>query len=248
MFNADLPTSDKIKHLCKDFKTQLKYAYDEEIKPNLKDLVKSDIASLKSVGTSLQKYAADAEQDLQKHLQQQQQLQYLQIIAAMRLPLKEMLSYALSRMPSHLNFWGVVNPHLIHLRFVGSLWQFNLVHSVDAHDMPMHFHNTASELQCVVTDIFQYACNTLRSRVISDASMYQYNALYNDTYSFQTDFDYLNSYTVLYQTYKHYLFVISGVTMIPTDNGVRVTFLARFDDAGLSPYYYFQNVQSVYCI
>lgn len=247
MFYPKASTADKIKEYSKNFIDECKNmvtlattkAPDEKT-PNFKD-------TAKSIQTDVQKFVENAEREKQELIRQQQISYQINMIQSMRYPLKNMLSYSLSRMPSHLNFWGNVNPHLIHLKFVNSLWQFDLIHSSDAHDMPMHFYNTESQFQYIVEDVYGYACNVLKARIQSDADRYMEQQIYSAS-NIKTVSDFLQEYQTLYKSFADYLFIISGITMIPIANGVRVCFSATFNDVGLHPNNYLLNVNSVYCI
>lgn len=210
--------------------------------------VQNASAPKQSFSTRFCNWVKNSEQDLTTYNRQQQTLQQQHFVSWASLSLKHLFAYALNRMPSRLDFWGNLSPHSIHLRYRNGIWEFPLVHSLDAHEMPVTFHQTAAELQEIVSDIYANATHVLAERIRTDAELYaaqfweQYYSYSDQTKSEQT---FWNNYSVQYRAYSDYLWQISGVTMVPTCNGVLVSFIATFNDCELSPACYWQNMRSI---
>lgn len=210
--------------------------------------VQNASAPRQSFSTRFCNWVKNSEQDLTTYNRQQQTMEQQQLIVQASLSLKHLLSYALNRVPSHLDFWGDLSPHSIHLIYSSGVWSFPLIHSLDAHAMPVTFHQTAEELQKILLDIYANALHVLTEKIRTDSEIYaeQYlNAQYCAFMSCKSDQSFLNDYRVYYRAYSHYLWQISGVSMAPISNGVSVSFTAMFDDCCLSPACYWQNMCSV---
>lgn len=210
--------------------------------------VQNGHSSKQSISFRLSNWAKSAEQDRLKYDMQRHAMQQQQMVANASLSLKHLLSYALNCMPSHFDFWGNLSVHSIHLEYVSGIWTFSLVHSLDAHAMPVTFHQTAAELQAILSDIYANATHVLTEKIRTDSEIYAeqyFNAQYCVFSSYKSDQAFLNDYSVYYRAYCNYLWQISGVSMAPTSNGVSVSFTAIFNDCGLSPACYWQNMRSI---
>lgn len=239
MLRGDFSTSDIIKGFTQTTKDVLSDAATP---------IHCDHAPKQALCTQLSNWAKSAKQDKRQFDHQQQALQQQQQIGKASLSLKHLLSYALNRVPSHLDFWGDLSPHSIHLIYSSGVWSFPLIHSLDAHAMPVTFHQTAEELQKILLDIYANALHVLTEKIRTDSEIYaeQYlNAQYCAFMSYKSDQSFLNDYRVYYRAYSHYLWQISGVSMAPISNGVSVSFTAMFDDCWLSPACYWQNMRSI---
>lgn len=222
-------TSEKIKNIPSQIATILHDA---------SETCRDDHSLLLKLGQSIHHWAKDAERDCAVYEQQQQTLQQQRQFYEMSTSLKLMLAYALNCMPSHFDFWGNISPHSIHLSFSHGIFSFRLIHSRDAHDMPLHFHQTASELQQILDNIHIQALTVLNGAYQNIIDKYLQQRALHMMWGIspkKTVEEFGNDYNVTYLANNSYLFKISSVTMTPVFDGVNVSFTAAFDDHGLSP-------------
>lgn len=239
MLTSDFSKSDIIKELVQSTKD----VFTDAAKP-----AQNSQISKPSFLTRLCNWAQSTERDKRLFDQQQQALQQQKLIGKASLSLKHLFSYALNRVPSHLDFWGDLSPHSIHLIYSCGVWSFPLIHSLDAHAMPVTFHQTAAELQAILSDIYANATHVLGEKIRIDAELYasQYwDIQLVGSSPCKSDQNFWNDFCVQYRAYADYLWVISGVSIAPTSNGVMVSFIATFNDCGLSPACYWQNMHSI---
>lgn len=232
-------TSEKIKNLPSQIKSILHDAAET---------CRNDNSLFQDLGAALHNWAKDAERDRMVYAQQQQILQQQRQFYEMSAALKRMLAYALNCMPSHYDFWGNISPHSIHLSYSYGVYSFRLIHSQDAHDMPLHFQQTAIELQQILDDIYQYALTVLSEKYWGDSDEYFQQCLSQMLWGVSPQKsinDFWNDYRVAYLANRCYLFIIAGVTMTPVNDGVCVSFTANYDDRGFTPAKYLSYLESI---
>lgn len=158
--------------------------------------------------------------------------------------LKKFWACTLSQMHTHHNFWGHASAASLRISFDG-VWHLNLPASVTANQMPPHFHNFRAELTETVKSVRQYALEELRDRIQADVDLWQdqqIDAMHTGVFRGKSDAQLRSEYARLYHAVAPLLCRIDDITVVPSETGVEISFAAVFDDAGLSPDRYYDNV------
>lgn len=158
--------------------------------------------------------------------------------------LKNFWTYVLSQIHAPHDFWGQVSAVSLHLTY-DTLWHLDLPASVTASPMPQHFHSLCAKLTETVVSARQYALEELYLRMQSDLALWQSQQIeeYYTGVSIGKSFSQMKyEFYLLYCSISHLLFTIDGLAVVPKGFGVEISFSASFDDGGLSPAHYYDNM------
>lgn len=235
------PTPDNVKAIISE---------SRDIICNARELSRNDRPIVQRIADSFQSWATESNAARLQYEQQQQTMQMQQQFYQMSNTLSNMFAYALNCMPRHFDFWGNLTSHSIHVAYRHNQWTFPLPHSQDAHDMPQHFYQTAAELQQILVSIRQSALNNLTEEIRMATDILSTQCLscqFYDAFQRKDIQEFWTDYRVAYTAQQAYLFRISALTMIPTSEGVNVSFIAEYDDNGMHPANYWHYLCYLTC-
>lgn len=193
---------------------------------------------------------------LSEHIQEKQEaelakLQQAQALAQIRNQeetadnLRQSVSFALSQVPEHISFYGMISKHAMKIQYDGEGYYLIIPRTTLSSQMPKNFHAFNEALQNSFDSTHKDAILALETRIKNDSAQWQSQQLrFNATgiFSGKSDTEFRYNYADLYKQWMPFLYVISNIVSLPVSEGVKIHFHAFLYDSGLHPDNYFCNV------
>lgn len=148
---------------------------------------------------------------------------------------------ALSKIPSHLAFYGVVNANMLSVKYDANSNSGSVFLPCNMANAPSYFNTFKTHLINICKSIRLNAINTLQNQVQADRYQYQVdyvNSMHIGIWQGKEFSEYLKDYILLYQSCLDELFDVKITNIKSKSGGINIDFTANFDDGGMSPDFY----------
>lgn len=227
----------------------MKNKNQETIIQNVKGITKSIAEKMASEA----KLSAKKLSEYTKKKQEAEQVKIQQMQAQARIwnqeetadNLRQSVSFALSQVPEHICFYGMISKHAMKIQYDGEGYNLIIPRSTLSSQMPKNFHAFNEALQNSFDSTHKDAIFALENRIKDDSAQWQSQQLrFNATgiFSGKSDTEFRYNYADLYKQWLPFLYVISNIVSLPVSEGVKIHFHAFLCDSGLHPDNYFCNV------